>query len=73
MTFFNFIVLPDLSAYVAEELKLLQEELASVDKVTVKLELEMSQAIKIKGQCCLNNFSLSMSSLWLVLFSVWTT
>ena len=54
---------PDLSAYVIEEMKLLQEEIIALDKVTVKLEAEISAAMKIKGQCCHDKFSLVTSSL----------
>lgn len=39
----------ELSVYVAEEMKILQEEIVSLDKVTMKLELEMRQAMGIKG------------------------
>ena len=41
---------PELSAYVSAEMKSLQEEIASLEKVTVKLESEMHQAMEIKGQ-----------------------
>ena len=41
---------PELSAYVRAEMKSLQEEIASLEKVTVKLESEMRQAMEIKGQ-----------------------
>ena len=40
----------ELSAYVGAEMKSLQEEIASLRKVTVKLESEMHQAMEIKGQ-----------------------
>ena len=41
---------PELSAYVRAEMKSLQEEIASLEKVTVKLESGMRQAMEIKGQ-----------------------
>ena len=41
---------PELSAYVIEEMKLLQQKIASLKKVTIKLEFEMRQAMEIKGQ-----------------------
>ena len=41
---------PELSAYVSAEVKSLSEEVASLEKVTVKLESEMRQAMEIKGQ-----------------------
>ena len=41
---------PELSAYVSAEMKSLTEEIASLEKVTVKLESEMRQAMEIKGQ-----------------------
>ena len=40
----------ELSAYVSAEMKSLQEEIASLRKVTVKLESEMHQAMEIRGQ-----------------------
>ena len=42
---------PDLSAYAAEEINLLKGEIVAVEKVSIKLELEMRQAMDIKGQC----------------------
>ncbi|CAH3024574.1 unnamed protein product [Porites evermanni] len=39
---------PELSAYVSAEMKSLDEEIASLEKVTVKLESEMRQAMEIK-------------------------
>ena len=41
---------PELSAYVSAEMKSLQEEVASLEKVAVMLESEMRQAIEIEGQ-----------------------
>ena len=41
---------PELSAYVSAEMKSLNEEIASLEKVTVKLESEIRQAMEIKGQ-----------------------
>ena len=41
---------PELSAYVSVEMKSLNEEIASLEKVTVKLESEIRQAMEIKGQ-----------------------
>ena len=40
----------ELSAYVSAEMKSLQEEVASLEKVTVMLESEMREAMEIKGQ-----------------------
>jgi len=41
---------PELSAYVSAEMKYLNEEIASLEKVTAKLESEMREAMEIKGQ-----------------------
>ena len=41
---------PELSAYVSAEMKSLQEEVASLEKVAVMLESEMRQAIEIEGE-----------------------
>ena len=41
---------PELLAYVSAEMKSLNEEIASLEKVTVMLESEMRQAIEIEGQ-----------------------
>ena len=56
MSFFFFISkglqhCPDLSAYAAEEINLLKGEIVAVEKVSIKLELEMREAMDIKGQC----------------------
>ena len=39
-----------LSAYVEEEMKLVQDEITSLERVRFKLELEMQEAMKTKGQ-----------------------
>jgi len=41
---------PELFSSIDEEVCLLQEEIASLEKVSIKLELEMQEAIKIKGK-----------------------
>ena len=41
---------PELSVYVSAEMKSLNEEIASLEKVTVMLESEMRQAMEIEGQ-----------------------
>ncbi len=41
---------PELSQYVKEQIYLLKEEIACLEKVSVKLETEMKLAMKTKGQ-----------------------
>ena len=41
---------PELSVYIREETFLLQHEITSLEKVSTKLEQEIQEAIKIKGQ-----------------------
>ena len=41
---------PDLFSSIDEEVYLLQEEIASSEKVIIMLELEMQEAIKMKGK-----------------------
>ena len=41
---------PELLTYVSAEMKSLNEEIASLEKVTVMLESEMRQAMEIEGQ-----------------------
>ena len=40
---------PQLSAYVAEEINSLRNEIASVDKVLLKLEQEIRQTVDVEG------------------------
>ena len=40
---------PQLSAYVAEEINSLRNEIASVDKVLLKLEQEIQQTTDVEG------------------------
>ena len=40
---------PQLSAYVAEEINSLRNEIASVDKVLLKLEQEIQQTMDVEG------------------------
>ena len=42
---------PELFSSIDVEVCLLQEEIASLEKVSIKFELEMQEAIKIKGKC----------------------
>ena len=48
---------PDLFSSIDEEVSLLQEEIASSEKVIIMLELEMQEAIKMKGKYILYNNS----------------
>ena len=41
---------PELSVYIREETSLLQDEIASLEKVSTKLEIEIQEALKTKGQ-----------------------
>ena len=41
---------PELFSSIDEEVYLLQEEIASAEKVSIRLELEMQEAIKVKGK-----------------------
>ena len=50
---------PELFSSIDEEVCLLQEEIASLEKVSIKLELEMQEAIKIKGECLSKLIALS--------------
>ena len=41
---------PELFSSIDEEVYLLHEEIASAEKVSIRLELEMQEAIKVKGK-----------------------
>jgi len=41
---------PELFSSIDEEVCMLQEEIASVEKVSITLELEMQEAFKMKGK-----------------------
>ena len=50
---------PELSVYIQEETSLVQDEIASLEKVSTKLEMEIQEVIKTKVQY-LNSQSLSI-------------
>ena len=42
----------DLPSYVANELKVVQEDIVALENVSAKIETEMQKALKTKGQFC---------------------